>query len=256
MPASTRSACPWAGCRPFACRIPASSAGRDFLVPTVHRGVTYGLAFPRTVLSRLDPDREAYLTAFMTAREGAILEGKYQQLLPDGNLTSGGSLTHKSLSDSTDSGFRGHFVLDAEIRPDPTTTMGTELNVASHQGYLRRYEYSDSDRLRNRFFSSTTMTRRSSKGRYSPSRATGMASAAGHFPSCSQSLLPAAPAGPAADPRRPVTGQPCARAPPNRRQGRSHPWRGSRMGTPGPPLAHRGPAHRLRQCASRAHLGF
>ena len=135
-------------------RMPDPSVKRrsGFLVPTVHRGVTYGLAFRAPYYLALDPDREAYLTAFMTAREGAILEGKYQQLLPDGNLTSGGSLTHKFLSDSTDSGFRGHFVLDAEIRPDPTTTMGTELNVASHQGYLRRYEYSDSDRLRNRFF--------------------------------------------------------------------------------------------------------
>lgn len=136
-------------------RMPAPEVERrtGFLLPTFHSSNAYGIGVKTPYHFALAPDRAAWLTPFATSRDGILLEGTYRQLFAQGETTLAGSVTHPSLpASSGQERARGHLFANATFWTSADTVLGTDLAVASHRGYLRRYGYSDADRLRNRAY--------------------------------------------------------------------------------------------------------
>ena len=125
------------------------------LTPSVSTNSAYGFAVRAPYFFAIAPDRSATLTPFVTSKDGVILEGEYRQLYASGDLHVETSLGEKTMLDPQIGGrdrSHGHMFLDYRRSTDGDYEMGGEINLASEKGYLRRYEISDQDRLRNRVF--------------------------------------------------------------------------------------------------------
>ncbi len=126
-----------------------------FLSPSMRSNSAYGIGLRMPYHLAIAPDRSATLTTFTTTKEGVILEGEYRQLFADGDLDMEASLAHRSLLDpevTTPRRSHGHFFLNVHRETADQYRYGAEVNLASEKGYLRRYGYSEDDRLRNRVF--------------------------------------------------------------------------------------------------------
>ena len=138
-------------------RQPDSSVERrsGFLSPAIRTNTAYGFGLRVPYHLAIAPDRNATLTAFTTSKEGFILEGSYRQLFANGDLSAEASFGHRSVLHPEvriPRRSHGHFFLDLDQETAGLYRYGVEVNLASEKGYLRRYGYSEDDRLRNRVF--------------------------------------------------------------------------------------------------------
>lgn len=122
-----------------------------FLVPEVDAGTSYGFGLRVPYYLALAPDREALLSVFATTADGPIVEGSYRQLFTAGDLSLRSSAAYNDV-DTPAREARGSLFLDAEWRPSQTEALGGEIKLASHRGYVRRYDFSRADHLRNRLY--------------------------------------------------------------------------------------------------------
>ena len=126
-----------------------------FLSPTIRTNTAYGFGLRVPYHIAIGPDRNATIATFTTSKEGFILEGRYRQLFPDGDLAAEASFGHRSVLHPEvriPRRSHGHFFLDLDQEMADRYRYGVEINLASEKGYLRRYGYSEDDRLRNRVF--------------------------------------------------------------------------------------------------------
>ncbi|MFN3614475.1 MAG: LPS-assembly protein LptD [Rubrimonas sp.] len=127
------------------------------LAPTFRRSGTYGMAIKLPYFWAIDPSRDATLTAFPTERDGAILEGEYRQRFETGLLNVQGSVGYVDLGRAGNAALRGHvfatgrFALENETL-GPGAEWGFDLNFSADDGYLRRYGFSNRDRLMSEAF--------------------------------------------------------------------------------------------------------
>ncbi len=134
---------------------PSVDRRSGFLTPEVRTNSAYGVGLRVPYYLAIAPDRHATLTAFAMTKEGVVMEGRYQRLFADGDLDVDASLGHKAIlepevknADRT----HGHFFLNLDRAGERRYRYGVHVNLASEKGYLRRYGYSDEDRLRNRVY--------------------------------------------------------------------------------------------------------
>ena len=135
-------------------RIPDPTVERrtGWLLPTLHSKSAYGLAIRTPYHFAFAADRQATLTPFITARDGLILEADYEQLYTAGHLKASASVTHNRLPNSPASNGQGHVFFDVRVPRGSAGTYGAEVRLAASKGYLRRYDYSEEDRLLNRLY--------------------------------------------------------------------------------------------------------
>ena len=134
---------------------PSVKRRSGFLSPTMRSNSAYGFGVRVPYHIAIAPDRSATLSTFAASKEGVILEGDYDQLYADGDLHIEGSLGHRALLDpevSSRQRSHGHLFLNLDRESADRYRYGTEINLSSEKGYLRRYGYSSEDRLRNRVF--------------------------------------------------------------------------------------------------------
>lgn len=123
-----------------------------FLIPEMRTGSAYGFGVRVPYHFALAPDRDANITLFYTSRDGAIVEGQYRRLFRAGDMEASGSVSHDRVGDGRGRRWRGHLFLRTEFMPATDWLVGAEANLASQRGYLRRFDYSDQDRLRNQLY--------------------------------------------------------------------------------------------------------
>ncbi len=122
-----------------------------FLVPEVDAGTSYGFGLRVPYYLAPAPDREALLSVFATTADGPIVEGSYRQLFAEGDLSLRTSAAYNDV-DTPRRETRGSLFLDAEWSPTGAEALGGEIKLASHRGYVRRYDFSRDDHLRNRLY--------------------------------------------------------------------------------------------------------
>ncbi len=96
--------------------------------------------------------QDATITPTITTREGLFLKGEYRQHLGFGHYKIDGSITYVDERDNTGaltgtSEFRGHFGSEGRLNHSSNWRSTYQVNWASDDTYLRRYEISDADTL-------------------------------------------------------------------------------------------------------------
>lgn len=122
-----------------------------FLVPSVDVGTTYGFGVRVPYYLAIAPDREALFSVFSTTADGPIVESKYRQLYSEGEMSMHASAAYNDV-DTPMREERGSLFVNANWKPGATETLGGEIKLASHRGYVRRYGFSRDDHLRNRLY--------------------------------------------------------------------------------------------------------
>ena len=136
---------------------PTVTRRSGFLAPTVLQSTTYGYAAKIPYFIAIDPSRDATITAFPTTDDGLIMEGEYRQAFDFGEMTLSGS--GGSVDTAPGGGRRWRGAMFGEGRFDAAdfgapsgTVAGFDFAFASDDGYLRRYDFTNDDRLESEVF--------------------------------------------------------------------------------------------------------
>ncbi len=118
-----------------------------FLAPSIGNSSDLGLIVKTPYFYNIAPNRDATITPIYTTEEGAILAGEYRQLFKKGELKASGSITR----DSNDN-WRGHLFSKGRFNLDDTWRTGFDINRATDDTYLRRYNFESRDTLETKLF--------------------------------------------------------------------------------------------------------
>ena len=111
----------------------------------------YGYSVKAPYFLELSHDRDLTITPFVTTEDGLLLEGEYRALTETGGYRLWGSFTRNNRRGEGDE-FRGAARGTGRFLLTDETGWGFDLNLASDDTFLRRYDYSDEDRVTSRLF--------------------------------------------------------------------------------------------------------
>ena len=128
-----------------------------FLAPEFKRASTYGVATRIPYFIVLDDTRDATITAFPTSKDGPILEGEYRQRFDNGGFTLAGSIGALDIEEGQGREVRSHIFGDGRFDVSALgfgagAVAGFDLALTSDDGYLRRYDFTNDDRLTTEVF--------------------------------------------------------------------------------------------------------
>jgi LPS-assembly protein len=129
---------------------PTVDRASGFLAPLFISSSTYGYAFKQPYYWVIDDHSDATFTPFVTTEDGLILEGEYRRAFREGAFEIAGSAGFNDYDD--DDAFRGHVFADGEWRLPDDFRAGFSIRQASDNGYLRRFDFTDDDRLTSEMF--------------------------------------------------------------------------------------------------------
>jgi len=122
-----------------------------FLVPTYGTDSELGAVVQVPYYFNIAPDKDATLRPIFTSNEGPVLAGEYRQRFTNGTLRTDASVTNGSTESGKDKN-RGHLFGEVKFDLDPTWRAGAEIQLATDDTYLRRYDFNSLDRLTNHAF--------------------------------------------------------------------------------------------------------
>lgn len=127
---------------------PEVKRASGFLEPEFEIDGAYGAALKVPYFLTLGDSADLTVTPFISAGDGALLEVQYRRLFERGSLdvTIVGGVTDYG-NDSRGARARIGAFGAGEIEVDPGVYVGFELQVAADDPFLRRYDYTDNDRL-------------------------------------------------------------------------------------------------------------
>jgi LPS-assembly protein len=128
-----------------------------FLPPTFQQSSTYGFAVKAPYFIVLDDSRDLTITPFPTTGDGPIVEGEYRQRFDAGGFDARGSFGALDMGEGEGREGRAHLFADGDFDAaglglGAGTRAGFDIALASDDGYLRRYDFTDQDRLENEIF--------------------------------------------------------------------------------------------------------
>lgn len=127
---------------------PEVKRASGFLEPEFEIDGAYGAALKVPYFLTLGDSADLTVTPFISAGDGALLEIQYRRLFERGSLdiTIVGGVTDYG---NDNRGFRARIggFGTGEIEVDPDVYVGFELEIAADDPFLRRYDYTDNDRL-------------------------------------------------------------------------------------------------------------
>lgn len=128
-----------------------------FLAPDFTRSSTYGAAAKIPYFIAIDDTRDATLTAFPTSRDGPIVEAEYRQRFDNGGFNLAGSVGALDIDDGQGRRIRSHLFGDgrfdvASLGLGDGAVAGFDVAVSSDDGYVRRYDFTNEDRLTTEVF--------------------------------------------------------------------------------------------------------
>jgi len=134
---------------------PSVERRTGFLTPSFSRNETIGFTAKTPYFFNLAPNRDLTVTPYVTTRDGLLLEAEYRARTESGQYRLFGTGTiNDSLGDGNE--FRGAlngdglFTLDSLGASD--WYAGYDVDLASDDTFLRRYDYTDEDRTTSRAF--------------------------------------------------------------------------------------------------------
>jgi LPS-assembly protein len=129
-----------------------------FLAPTFGSDSQLGFMLETPYYFALAPNYDLTVAPIFTTEQNAVLTGEYRHLLPYGRYNLGGSMTHaEGPQDDPDdirqeNAFRGHVFGDGLFQLNEDWQGGYDIEVASDDTYLERYDFGDENVLENRVF--------------------------------------------------------------------------------------------------------
>ena len=131
---------------------PTVERASGFLIPSFLSSSIYGYALKVPYYQVIDPYSDLTLTPFIMTNDGVILELEYRRLFEDGELVFGGSVTWNDYEDG-EGALHGHVDTLGEFQLPYGIDAGWDIEFASDDAYLRRYDYDDfEDRLTSEIF--------------------------------------------------------------------------------------------------------
>lgn len=130
---------------------PSVKRRTGFLSPEFGEDSTIGYSIKTPYFIELSPTRDITLTPYITTKDGPIMEGEYRALTPSGGYRLWGSITYND-SVAEEDEIRGAIEAEGSFSLGGDLGWGFDINLASDDTYLRRYNYSDEDRITSRVF--------------------------------------------------------------------------------------------------------
>lgn len=121
-----------------------------FLTPKFQSSTTYGYGIKAPFHYVIGPDRDLTLTPFVMSTDGLIMEGEYRAVKETGYYQFEGS-AHYNDYDGEDQ-FRGHVFGEALFDAPYGFEYGADVALSTDDAYLRRYDFTDDDRLTTELF--------------------------------------------------------------------------------------------------------
>jgi LPS-assembly protein len=136
---------------------PAVERKSGFLAPTFGSSSELGATVQIPYYWVIDSDRDLTFSPTFTTREGVVLAGEYRALTERGQYQLAGSLTRVDKRDINgerldDKEFRGHIDGTGRFELSDVWRWGFDLQRATDDTYLTRYEISDADTLTSDIF--------------------------------------------------------------------------------------------------------
>ncbi len=130
---------------------PSVERRTGFLPPLFGEDSTIGYSVKLPYFIELSPWRDLTITPFITSSDGPLLEAEYRAATENGFYRLWGSgIRNTQVSDADN--FRGAVNGEGRFSLGGDLGWGFDLNLASDDTFLRRYNYSDNDRVTNRLF--------------------------------------------------------------------------------------------------------
>lgn len=129
-----------------------------FLTPDIQINHTNGLQVGLPYYFRLAPNRGLTIEPYVFSNTFPMLEGEFRSLSSLGafRITAYGTYSRQSddlpgitTNESSDNQFRGYIDAVGRFQLDPHWSISGSLRIASDKTFLRRYDISQDDRLRN-----------------------------------------------------------------------------------------------------------
>lgn len=100
--------------------------------------------------------KDMTITPILTSREGLVLAGEYRQRTHNGTYQLGGSVTYTDQRDNFNvltgsHEFRGHITSKNSLQHNKVWRSSLDINWASDDTYLRRYDFSKADTLTSQY---------------------------------------------------------------------------------------------------------
>jgi len=111
--------------------------------------IGYSVKIPYFI--EISPTRDLTLTPFITTEDGVLLEAEYRALTASGGYRLWGSAIPRDRSEDN-SDLRGAIQGEGRFSLGGDLGWGFNLNIASDDTFLRRYDYSNEDRVASRLF--------------------------------------------------------------------------------------------------------
>ncbi|MES2984533.1 MAG: LPS assembly protein LptD [Pseudomonadota bacterium] len=136
---------------------PDATGKSGFLAPIYSTNVYFGATVKAPYYWRIDEDKDATITPWMTAEEGPLLQWDYNQLRNHGDMRVRGSFSFPEKIDNTGatvggSELRGHIFAQGTEMIDDDVQVGLDIQRATDDTYLRRYGFSDQQSLFSRAY--------------------------------------------------------------------------------------------------------
>ena len=128
-----------------------------FLTPTYRSGSELGFSLQVPYYFNLAPNRDATLAPIFTTKEGPVLVGEYRARTERGEYQLAGTITNpesRGLNGETIGGrdVRGHIEGTGAFQLSDVWRWGYQLDRATDDTYLRRYNFSNEDTLTSRLY--------------------------------------------------------------------------------------------------------
>jgi LPS-assembly protein len=134
----------------------SGAAGSGFLVPDIKYSRTNGLELTTPLYFALAPNRDLTFTPHVYSDVLPALEVEYRALNSEGAYRLGGMITYGSRLPATSTigaqpnrEIRGYIDMSGRFQPDSLWTLSGSILAATDKTFRRRYDISDSDRLRS-----------------------------------------------------------------------------------------------------------
>ena len=129
---------------------PTLKRASGLLPPIYKQDSNFGQGLKTPYYRVLSDQADVTLTPYLTTDDGLIMEGEYRGEFERGSISLAGSITHQDY-DGEDR-LRGHVFGAGLYRFGDGLEAGFSIEQASDDGYLRRYDFSDDDRLESELF--------------------------------------------------------------------------------------------------------
>lgn len=130
---------------------PTVDRASGLLVPSFLSSSIFGYGLKVPYYWVIDPYSDLTITPFVTSNDGPLLELDYRRNLGAGSVRFGGSVTVNDYEDGDDK-IHGFFESDGLFDLPMDVEAGWDINIASDDAFLRRFEYEYGDRLTSELF--------------------------------------------------------------------------------------------------------